>query len=54
VAENIARSARGDQKSYLIYMNTGWLPEAAQFVEDLSFLKLVYRGNTTNIFEFVP
>ncbi len=54
VAENIARSARGDQKSYLIYMNYGWAPEAAEFVEGLSFLKLIYRGDTTNIFEFVP
>jgi hypothetical protein len=35
-------------------MNCGWIPEAAEFVEGQSFLKLVYRGDTTSIFEFVP
>lgn len=54
VAENIVRSPRGDKKSYLIHMNYGWNPEAAEFVEGLSFLKLVYLGDTTSIFEFVP
>ena len=54
VAENIARSPRGDKKSYLIHMNYGWNPEAAEFVECLNFLKLVYRGDTTAIFEFLP
>ena len=54
VAENIARSPRGDKKSYLIHMNYGWNSEAAEFVERLSFLKLVYRGDTTTIFEFLP
>jgi hypothetical protein len=52
--ENIERSPRGNKKSYLIYMNYGWIPEAAEFVERLSFLKLIYRGETTLIFEFVP
>lgn len=54
VVENIVRSPRGDKKSYLIHMNYGWNPEAAEFVEGLSFLKQVYLGDTTSIFEFVP
>lgn len=53
-AENIERAPRGTGKSYLIYMNYGWLPQAAAFVESLAFLKLIYRGETTLIFEFVP
>lgn len=52
-AENIERSPRGDKKSYLIYMNHGWIPEAAEFVERLSFLKLIHRGDICLIFEFV-
>ncbi len=53
VAENIERSPRGSQKSWLIYMNHGWDAEAAEFVEGLGFLKLMYRGDTVLIFEFV-
>jgi hypothetical protein len=34
-------------------MNYNWLPEVAQYLEGLDFLKLIYRGDTTLIFEFV-
>ncbi len=51
--QNIERSPRGNQKSWLIFMNYGWDAAAAEFVERLSFLKVIYRGDTTLIFEFI-
>jgi len=55
-AENLARAASaagGKFKSYLIYANFGWDPEAAQFADNLSFLRRVYSDDTSRTYEFV-
>ena len=53
VARNLARSRRGQGKSYLIYSNIGWLPEAAEFVDKLSFLRLIHADDTSRVYEFI-
>lgn len=52
-AKNLELASRAKKKRYLIFMNYGWIPETAEFVERLAFLNLIYRGDTTLIFEFV-
>jgi len=52
VADNLRHAPRGHGTSYLILMNYGWVPEAAGFVEELDFLRLIHRGETVLIFEF--
>ncbi len=51
VVENIQRAPRGEGTSYLIFMNYGWLPDAAEYVQGLPFLKLIHRGDTVLTFE---
>lgn len=54
-AANLARAQRGYGTSYLIYSNNLWIPEAAEFVRRLSYLKLIYQeeDQTSRIYEFV-
>lgn len=52
VAENLARAPRGTGNGYLIFLNFGWNPGAAEFVDQLPFLKLIYSDDTARIYEF--
>lgn len=53
VAANIARAAKCD-KSYLIFMNYGWIPEARRFVEGLGLFQVIFRDDVTQVFEILP
>jgi SAM-dependent methyltransferase len=52
-AKQIENMKPGNGRSYLIYSNWGWLPNAAAFVDQLSFLKLIHvdSDQTSRIYE---
>ncbi|MFM8445055.1 MAG: class I SAM-dependent methyltransferase [Methylococcus sp.] len=52
VVANIQQSPKVAGLNYLIFMNYGWVPEAADYVQRLEFLHLIHRGDTVLIFEF--
>ena len=54
VTENLARAPRGVGKTYVIFLNYGHLPEVADYVAGVSFLKLIYGGVNTRIYECAP
>ena len=52
VVANLQQTPKVAGPHYLIFMNYGWVPEAANYVLSLDFLGLIYRGDTVLIFEF--
>lgn len=52
VEENLRRAPRGRGRSYLIYSNKGWLPEAAAYVHQLDYLRLIHEDDTSRVYEF--
>ena len=54
VAENFMRASRREGKSYWIFLNYGYLLEAADFVAGLTFLQLIYSSEDIRIYEVGP
>ena len=52
VVANLQQTPKVAGPHYLIFMNYGWVPEAAHYVLSLDFLSLIYCGDTVLIFEF--
>jgi hypothetical protein len=51
VAQNFRRAPKGNGRSYWIFLNYGYLPEAADYVAGLDFLKLIYSSENVRLYE---
>jgi hypothetical protein len=52
-AARLAEAERGKGQSYLIFAKFGWNAGAGDFVNQLSFLKLIHEDDTSRLYEFV-
>lgn len=52
-AENLKKVQTRNTPNYLIYSNSGWIPEAAAYVHGLKFLKLIHEDDTSRMYQFI-
>ena len=44
-------ASQNGEKSHWIFLNYGYLPEAADYVEGLNFLRLMYSSENLRLYE---